>query len=109
MFCRLADLHLRRCSLTQILSLFFKKGISFSLWFGCTQFGDFIAVLLNLIFIQALSFNAGFFIFSIIAIVIISYLLNVKYLIPTVSTLIDEVQTGKGQAPVVEANVHFVD
>jgi hypothetical protein len=65
---------------TQMLSLFFKKGMAFSLWFGCTQFGDVTAVLLNLIFIQVLDISAGFFIFSIVLIIILSILLNQKYL-----------------------------
>lgn len=54
--------------------------MAFSLWFGCTQFGDVTAVLLNLIFIQVIDINAGFFIFSIVLIIILSIFLNQKYL-----------------------------
>jgi len=54
-----------------MLSLHFQKGIAFSLWNGCIQFGDFLAILLSFVIVQAAAINPGVFLFIMAAFIFV--------------------------------------
>jgi sugar phosphate permease len=62
------------------MSLYFQKGIAFSLWNGCVQFGDFLSIFLSFLFVQAIEVNAGVFLFFMATVTFILGLLVKKML-----------------------------
>ena len=66
--------------LLKILSLHFEKGIAFSLWNGCIQFGDFLAILLSFVFVQAAHWNPGVYLFFMAILVFIVAVISKRVL-----------------------------
>ena len=73
---RLARLHLRTPTSTQILSKHFEKGLAFSLWTGSSQFGDFIALVVSYLLVEEGKLNPGFFLIAIAILLVGIYYLN---------------------------------